>query len=118
MTRKLLDQTKEFELFAEQVEKFIHKVVMRDEYITSGKYKLEDFDLRTQDTCFFIPKTIFDYAKMWEYTLDKYNHYKTNNLHDGFYLDVYYNDKADKTAYYHYLCLWITFDSNGINYTF
>ena len=76
MSTELLDQMKYFENFTEKMEAFVEEV--KKNHLTDdlgNTYRLEDFDLRDDRVGMIgvLPKSIKDYADLWEYVWERYN---------------------------------------------
>lgn len=118
MTKELLSQLKDFEIFAERMEKFVEEI-KTDKVLNKAGFKLEDMDLRTKDgEIFSIPTKLEDYFDLWnevkkcandffmEKDIEKRDMWGLNE----FFFDLYWNDIAGKSAYYQDMVFWVFFD--------
>lgn len=117
MSTELLEQMKYFENFTEKMEAFVEEVKMyhlTDDF--GNTYRLEDFDLRDDRVGMIgvLPKSIKDYADLWEYVWERYNDYLSDYqnplIPSEMYLDLYWNDVEANRADYDNLAIWIYFD--------
>ena len=66
MTKELLNQLKDFEIFVERLEKFIEEI-KSDKTLQEAGFKLKDMDFRTKDDAIFpIPTKLEDYFDIWK----------------------------------------------------
>lgn len=125
MTIELLNQLKDFEIFAERLEKFIEEI-KSDKTLQEAGFKLEDMDFRTKDDEIFpIPTKLEDYFDIWKDVKEcANNYYSEKDLEkrevwglSEYFLDLYWNDVKGNTAYYQDMVFWVYFsDEKGICY--
>ena len=104
MTTELINQLKDFEIFAERLEKFIEEI-KTDKILQVAGFKLEDMDFRTKDDAIFpIPTKLEDYFEIWKDVKEcANNYYSEKDLEkreiwglSEYFLDLYWND-VDET---------------------
>ena len=122
MTTELINQFRDFEIFAEKMEALV-EAVKNDEENKKNKWGIEHFDLRDDSIGMVdsMPKTLKDYLNLWEYVQQRYKEYLENcenpNMPNEMFFDVYWNDTEANSAFYDGLTLWIYFDYEfGIYY--
>jgi hypothetical protein len=122
MTTELINQFRDFEIFAEKMEALV-EAVKNDEENKKNKWGIEQFDLRDDNIGMVdsMPKTLKDYLNLWEYVQQRYKEYlescENPLMPNEMYFDVYWNDKEANSAFYDGLTLWIYFDYEyGIYY--
>ena len=122
MTREMLDKLHGFEIFVEKLEEVIEELKRTHLCDVEGHiYHIDQFDLRDDQIgqVDSIPKTIEDYARIWNYVEQRYKEYlddyNNTNISSEMFFDVYWN--GDNAAFYDDLTLWINFDYEyGIYY--
>lgn len=127
MTKEMLDQIKNFEIFVERLEAFVEEI-KSDEVLKKAGFKLEEMDLRTKDGDIFpIPQKLEDYFEIWSCVKDCADDYfKEPDIEkreiwglNEFFLDLYWNDIEGKSAYYQDMVFWVFFDdAKGIVYDY
>ena len=127
MTKELLNQLKDFEIFVERMEKFIIQIKSDEKFINLDP-NFKNYDLRDKDgDVFELPCTIEDYFSLWQDVLIAYKRFqneKDSKLRDAkgynyFFFDLYWNDVRDKypSAYYQDEFFVVNFDDEkGIYY--
>ena len=122
MTKEMLEEMKNFEIFVEKMEEIVVTVKTNKINIENG-WGVEVFDLRDDKIGMVdsLPKTLQDYAYLWEYVKERFNEYLADydnpNKSNEMFFDVYWNDPQANRAEYDYLTLWIFFDYQyGIYY--
>lgn len=122
MTTELINQFRDFEIFAEKMEALV-EAVKNDEEHKKNKWGIEQFDLRDDSIGMVdsMPKTLKDYFNLWEYVQQRYKEYLENYKNPlmpcEMFFDVYWNDTEANSAFYDGLTLWIYFDYEyGIYY--
>lgn len=122
MTTELINQFRDFEIFAEKMEALV-EAVKNDEENKKNKWGIEQFDLRDDSIGMVdsMPKTLKDYFNLWEYVQQRYKEYLENCenplMPNEMFFDVYWNDTEANSAFYDGLTLWIYFDYEyGIYY--
>jgi len=117
MTKELIYQLKDFEIFVEKLEEFINGKIKADPEVQNGTFNWKDYDLRTFDTDFQLPKKLEDYFSIWEYVCNVRNDFKKDkNAANSVFFDAYWNDMEGHSAYYDEKTLWIEFDEENIIY--
>ena len=123
MTTELIDQFRDFEIFAEKMEALVEEVKKNHLKDNEGNiFKFEDFDLRDErGSIDSLPITIKDYAIIWNYVQERYNEYLSDCdnplMPDAMYLDLYWNNVESNSAFFDDLTLWVYFDYEyGIYY--
>lgn len=124
MTTELINQFRDFEIFAEKMEALVEEVKkshLKDE--NGNTYEFKDFDLRDDviGSVDSLPTTIKDYAHLWDYVQNRYNEYLADCenplMPNEMYFDVYWNNVEDNAAFFDDVTLWIFFDYEyGIYY--
>lgn len=122
MTTELINQFRDFEIFAEKMEALV-EAVKNDEENKKNKWGINQFDLRDDNIGMVgsMPKTLKDYLNLWEYVQQRYKEYLENYKNPlmpcEMFFDVYWNDTEANSAFYDGLTLWIYFDYEyGIYY--
>jgi len=117
MTIELINQFRDFEIFAEKMEEIVEEVKKHHLKDNDGNtYKFEHFDLRDDVIgCIgSLPTTINDYANLWYYVQERYNEYLSDCenplMPNEMYFDVYYNNVELNSAFFDDLTLLIYFD--------
>ena len=117
MTTELINQFRDFEIFAEKMEEIVEEVKnshLKDD--DGNTYKFEHFDLRDDviGSIDSLPTTIKDYAHLWDYVQQRYNEYLSDCenplMPSEMYFDVYWNNVESNPAFFDDLTLWIYFD--------
>ena len=115
MTKEMLNQMEQFEIFVEKMEEFVNNIQYADN-------PRSVFDLRMPDINGFlnnyyaIPTTIKDYAEIWQdinYIRDNITDYYRKCVGNCIFLDVYWNDSEANYADYTGETFWIDFEENG-----
>lgn len=124
MTTDLLNQFRNFEIFAEKMEQIVEEVKknhLKDE--DGNTYDFKQFDLRDDaiGSIYSLPTTIKDYAYLWEYVQNRYKGYLADwenpSMPNEMFFDVFWNNVDANSAFYDGLTLWIYFDYEyGIYY--
>ena len=119
MTPNLLEQFRDFEIFAEKMEEIVEEVKRSHLTDEDGNiYELKDFDLRSfegvDSVIYTLPKTLEDYIHLWDYVQEEFKEYILNcdnpNCPNEMFFDVYWNNIEGNAAFYDNLTLWIFFD--------
>lgn len=117
MTPNLLEQFRDFEIFAEKMEEIVEEIKRSHLTDEDGNiYELKDFDLRDDviGSVDSLPTTIKDYAYLWDYVQNRYKEYLADCenplMPNEMYFDVYWNNIEGNAAFYDNLTLWIFFD--------
>ena len=115
MTTELINQFRDFEIFAEKMEALV-EAVKNDEDNKKNNWGIDQFDLRDDSIGMIdsMPKTINDYLNLWNYVQQRYKEYlsdrKNSLMPCEMYFDVYWNDVKSNSAFFDDLTLWIYFD--------
>ena len=118
MTKELLNQLKDFEIFVERMEAFVDSIQL-------DGYPIEQYDLRMpnlkgmMDNIYSIPKNFKDYAEIWTdilYIRDNITDYYKKVVGECTFFDVYWNDTEDNRAEYTGESLFIYLKESGISY--
>lgn len=125
MTRQLIYQLKDFEIFVERLEKFVNDV-KKDEELIANDSDFTHYDLRNKDgDPFRLPRHLEDYFDMWEDVKKCYsafmleeNQEKIENIGMNWtFFDLYWNDIENNSAYYQGDAFAVYFDRvKGIYY--
>lgn len=122
MTKEMLEEMKNFEIFVEKMEEIV-VAVKTDEINIENGWGVEIFDLRDDKIGLIdsLPKTLKDYAYLWEYVKERFNEYLADydnpNMPNDMFFDVYWNDTQANRAEFDDLTLRIFFDYQyGIYY--
>ena len=121
MTKDMLNQLKDFEIFVEKLEIFIEDI--KETELENGKYQLKEFDLRNDAGDIFpIPTKLEDYFEIWEIVKKHHNDFKQSlnfqeHMPNETFLDVYWNDVDANMAHYVGHAFWAYFDEEfGVFY--
>jgi len=107
MTTELINQFRDFEIFAEKMEALVEAVKNK-----KNKWLIAQFG----SICMFnsMPKTLKDYLNLWGYVQQRYKEYLENDKNPlmpcEMFFDVYWNDVESNSAFFDDLTLWIYFD--------
>ena len=115
MTKEMLNEMKDFELFVEKMEKFVGDI-KADEVLKNAGMEIKYMDLRTFDgEIFSLPNDLEDYFDMWQEIKGYYKKFKNDeNAMDEFFFDLYWNDVEANSAYFQDYAFWVGFDQQGI----
>lgn len=120
MIKETLQELEQFELFVEEMEKFVLDAKRKiSAYIVPLEPHI-DLDLRNGDgDVFFLPFDLKDYFPLWKYVKKCQQEYlseKDNNPHvwNEISFDLYYNDPKDYSAYFQDMTLWVIFEDEKI----
>lgn len=113
MTKELIYQLKNFEIFVEKMESFIQKL-----YKKYGLDEMKKMDLRIYGgDSFIIPQKLEDYFDLWEAVKEAHNDYKKDKeAVSEMFFDLYYNEVEINTASYVDETLWVYFNEEGFYY--
>jgi hypothetical protein len=83
MTPNLLEQFRDFEIFAEKMEEIVEEIKRSHLTDEDGNiYELKDFDLRSfkgiDSVIYTLPKTLEDYMNLWNYVQEEFKEYLYN----------------------------------------
>lgn len=113
MTKELIYQLKNFEIFVEKIEIFVNEI--------KQKYHVKDLpllDLRSIDgNIFALPNKLEDFFELWNEVQEVYKSYQSDNQAvTEMFFDLYFNDTEINTAFYDDKTFWVYFNEEGFYY--
>lgn len=107
----------DFNTFAMNVNSLIE--ITKREHLKDGKYKIEEFDLRTPNHDAIYPLQIdsTDIWEMWGDVKTAHVEYLENGGESAFFFDVYWNDTTNNCAHFVDKTLWVYFNGESITYS-
>lgn len=104
----------DFNTFVMNVNTLIYEI--RERHLENGKYKIDEFDLRTPyGDIFCIPAEDTDYISMWNAVKDAHKEFFNGGASE-FFFDVYWNDTSANIAHFDDAVLWVFFYGESITY--
>lgn len=103
MTKDLIYQLRDFEIFCEKMEEFVTKVKNDKDTI----HPIEEYDIRTpQGIAYNLPTKLEDYFDLWNEVLKEYNN---NDFCMEMFFDLYWNDMQENEAFYCGNTFWVEY---------
>lgn len=115
MKKETLKQLEQFEIFVERMESFVDSIQL-------DGYSPDCYDLRMpniegmMDNIYPLPKTIKDYAEIWQDILDiqeNITDYYKKIIGDNTFFDVYWNCPEENRAEYTGESMFVYFDKDN-----